>query len=271
MRDQVMYAHIQGNTMRSNLPALALSTLLFLGTVPAIACEAVSGAQTMAMVELYTSEGCSSCPPADRWLSAFSKANPDKVIALAFHVDYWDYLGWRDRFDSPRYSQRQRDLVNAAGGRTVYTPQVMVDGADRASWHESRDISAFIAATNRRAPGAQLTLKVNATAGNGWKAELAGTIKQPNRSQQIWLAVYEDGLSSDIHAGENSGSKLTHNRVVRGWYGPFRANANGQINLSQDVAAIDGLNPTQAGVVAFVQETSGGVLQAVSLPFCPHS
>lgn len=257
--------------MRSNLPALALSATLFLATVPTIACEAISGPQTMALVELYTSEGCSSCPPADRWLSSFVKTNSDKVIALAFHVDYWDYLGWRDRFDSPRYSQRQRDLVTASGGRTVYTPQLMVDGADRASWHESSDIAAIIAATNRRVPGAQLTLKINVTAGNGWQAELSGSIQRPNSSQQIWLAVVEDGLSSDVHAGENSGSKLIHSRVVRGWYGPFRAPADGKIKLAQDLLPIDGLNPARAGVVAFVQEISGGVLQAVALPFCPHS
>ena len=84
------------------------------------------------MVELYTSEGCSSCPPADRWLSGL-KGKP-AVVALSFHVDYWDRLGWKDRFSSAAYSQRQSQLQRTSGARYVYTPQVVVAGRDQPRW-----------------------------------------------------------------------------------------------------------------------------------------
>jgi hypothetical protein len=257
--------------MRLAFTNLAITALLCISTLPGVACETTSSNQTMALVELYTSEGCSSCPPADHWFSGFSKTSNGKAIALAFHVDYWDYLGWRDRFDSPRYSQRQHDLVAASGGSAVYTPQLMIDGADHGSWGNS-DIAAQIAAINRRPPGAQLTLRLDASGDKRWNAKLTGLIQRPTNKEQIWLAVYENGLSSDVRAGENRGAELNHDRVVRGWYGPFKAGSDGRINLQQDIEIVAPLNPGQAGLVAFVQDLSfQRVLQAVVLPFCLHS
>ena len=93
-----------------------------------VECSARSGAATPRVVELYTSEGCDSCPPADRWLSGLR--GRDDVIALAFHVDYWDRLGWVDRFGSPAHTERQQRLSRAMGSRFVYTPQVLLDGDD---------------------------------------------------------------------------------------------------------------------------------------------
>ena len=250
----------------------AFIAVLYLSSLPAVACETSSGSKTMALVELYTSEGCSSCPPADRWLSSFVKTNRDKVVALAFHVDYWDYLGWRDKFDSPRYSQRQHDEVAANGGKTVYTPQLLIDGSDYGYWSDSESIMSTVATINRRPAAAQLTLKLDPSANQNWRAELTGSIQHPTHKQQIWIAVFEDGLSSEVRAGENSGARLAHNRVVRSLYGPFLAANDGRIKLTQDIAPITGLNPAQAGVVAFVQDTATqSTLQAVSLGFCPHS
>ena len=91
-------------------------------------CQAISGERRTPVIELYTSEGCSSCPPADRWLSQWG--SQPEVIALAFHVDYWDRLGWPDRFASAEATARQHALAQAAGRVQVYTPQVIVDGAD---------------------------------------------------------------------------------------------------------------------------------------------
>lgn len=90
-------------------------------------CAARTGSATQPLVELYTSEGCSSCPPADRWLSQSLTQGADRVNWLAFHVDYWDSIGWPDRFASPAYSRRQEARVAATGARAVYTPQVIVD------------------------------------------------------------------------------------------------------------------------------------------------
>src|SRR5436190_20679539 len=96
------------------------------------ACSAASTRQVPPVVELYTSEGCNSCPPADRWLSAL-KADPS-VVALAFHVDYWDRLGWKDRFASAAFTARQASQQASNGARFSYTPQVVVDGRDRTDW-----------------------------------------------------------------------------------------------------------------------------------------
>src|SRR5687768_4877869 len=95
-------------------------------------CEARSGPHAPAVVELYTSEGCNSCPPADRWLSALK--GRDDVLALAFHVDYWDRLGWADRFADPAHTARQYDKQRGSGARFVYTPQVLANGADWRQW-----------------------------------------------------------------------------------------------------------------------------------------
>src|SRR5687767_8007237 len=96
-------------------------------------CSARSGPVAATVVELYTSEGCSSCPPADRWLSAVAQRGD--VVALAYHVDYWDRLGWKDRFASPAFTQRQLDQRPVNGARFAYTPQVVIDGRDRSGWH----------------------------------------------------------------------------------------------------------------------------------------
>ena len=101
----------------------------------ASACRAESGAKLVPLVELYTSEGCDSCPAADRWLSMhFPAGRPGDAIALAFHVDYWDRLGWKDRFASPAYTARQSDAMRANRAKFVYTPQVVLQGRDFTGW-----------------------------------------------------------------------------------------------------------------------------------------
>jgi hypothetical protein len=125
------------------------------------ACEARSGANVVPLVELYTSEGCSSCPPADRWLSKLALADAGEANFLAFHVDYWDEIGWHDRFGSPAYSQRQRQRVAAAeGGDTVYTPQVMVGSNVRVAWSDPRKFSAALRSGPARA---SLALRLDPT------------------------------------------------------------------------------------------------------------
>ena len=96
------------------------------------ACTATSPAHTLALTELYTSEGCDSCPPADKWMSGLAARGlgPDKVVPLALHVDYWDYIGWKDVFAQPQFTERQRMLSRLSGSTFVYTPQVVVAGRD---------------------------------------------------------------------------------------------------------------------------------------------
>src|SRR5436853_6095537 len=115
-----------------------LSWVIAMGVAAATPRVAESGAQRNALVELYTSEGCSSCPPADRWLStqrAFAAAG--KVVPVAFHVTYWDYIGWRDAYADERHTARQKDRASASGARYVYTPQVVLGGHDFPEWSAS--------------------------------------------------------------------------------------------------------------------------------------
>src|SRR5258706_16133613 len=111
-----------------------LATVLLMGSLPLLAapdCTVRSGPSTAALVELYTSEGCSSCPPADQWLSSFGRARRSGlVVPIAFHVSYWDYIGWKDAYADPRFGERQRERAQATGASMVYTPQVMIGGGD---------------------------------------------------------------------------------------------------------------------------------------------
>jgi len=122
--------------MHRFLPSMAVLGALCGGAAlaaePVPGCSAHSGAIVPHVVELYTSEGCSSCPPADRWLAGL-RDRPD-VVPLAFHVDYWDRLGWVDRHASPLWTRRQHEVVARAGARAVYTPQVLLDGRDYRGW-----------------------------------------------------------------------------------------------------------------------------------------
>ena len=132
-----------------NLLFLSLAAIAALPAIADESCSTTSGDQIIPLVELYTSEGCSSCPPADRWLST-QLARKD-INLLAFHVDYWDSIGWKDRFASPAYSQRQRERVNAAGADTVYTPQVMVGRDVRTSWQSSARFDSALASIEGQA------------------------------------------------------------------------------------------------------------------------
>ena len=167
----------------------------------AASCQATSAATTPTVVELYTSEGCSSCPPADRWLSTL-KGRGD-VLALAFHVNYWDQLGWVDRFATPESTARQHQLSRWAGSSSVYTPQIVVNGRD------SRAGVALPKALAASAVG--LTLQRE---GDTVTAQVAAAPGAPARLDGYW-AVLEDGHQSKVQAGENAGETLGHDHVVR--------------------------------------------------------
>ncbi len=182
-------------------PALLLAAALALPAGAAPLCMATSSARPPVVVELYTSEGCSSCPPAERWLSAL-KGRPD-VIALAFHVDYWDRLGWIDRFASPGLTARQAQVARQAGDGTVYTPQVVVDGQDWRAWPRLPPPGSAgpVQLALAREGG---TVVAQVSSATGGSPQLAG-----------YWAVVEDGYDSHVRAGENAGATLHHDDVVR--------------------------------------------------------
>lgn len=189
------------------LRPFALSALLLPAALPAGAadgvCRAHSRPQPPAVVELFTSEGCSSCPPADRWLSTF-KGRPD-VLALAFHVSYWDRLGWPDRFATAATTGRQHLLQRASGAPYVYTPQVVHNGRDWRAW------GGWGGTTLQPLPPSALAISLEQR-GRRVTATLAG-IAAGDTLAGYW-AVLEDGHASRVRAGENAGTTLRHDHVV---------------------------------------------------------
>ncbi len=185
------------------------------------ACQVSAGAVPPLVVELYTSEGCSSCPPADRWLSSL-KGRAD-VLTLAFHVDYWDRLGWVDRFAAPEITARQYALARSSGSASVYTPQVVANGRDWTSWPRLPAAAA--------APGpVALTL---VREGDRVHAQVGAAAGGPARLEGYW-AVLEDRHESKVRAGENAGETLRHDSVVR-LYKPvpaWAASAGAELDLA---------------------------------------
>lgn len=180
-----------------------------LSAADAADCEARSGTLRTRVVELYTSEGCSSCPPADRWLSRLSyrPGASDTVLPLAFHVTYWDRLGWADRFASPAHTERQYQFSAATGSAVVYTPQVIVDGVDWRGWP---------ALPPRSSAPAAIDLQLSRDR-DGVVVRI-GTLRiaAPQTLSGYWVLV-EDGHRSNVRAGENSGTTLRHDHVVRAY------------------------------------------------------
>lgn len=194
-------------TMKTTLAACATILALTPPAYAANSCQASSSATPPTVVELYTSEGCSSCPPADRWLSRL-KGRPD-VLALAFHVNYWDRLGWPDRFASAEATARQHQLAQLAGSRNVYTPQVVANGRDTPDWHRWQRLPQAAPAADDAAPSLTLErqgdlVTVAVTPAKTAPAKLAG-----------YWAVLEDQHHSQVRAGENAGETLKHDHVVR--------------------------------------------------------
>ncbi len=240
--------------------------MMHITTTHAATCTAVSNAQRVALLELYTSEGCDSCPPTDRWTSALPARGFDaqRVITLAYHVDYWNYLGWTDPFAQARFTERQRFVNARIRNRTVYTPQLMLDGKDYRQGLSYNTFQDQINALNRDKPGADIALSINTTPG-ALDASAQIKLHRKDAGAGVFLALYENKLANHVSAGENRGKKLEHDFVVRELAGPFAANA--AINHKFKVAP--SWKTRDLSVAAFVQAAAtGDVLQAVALPWC---
>ena len=223
----------------------------------------VSSANRAALLELYTSEGCSSCPPADRFMSQLknSDISDQQLIPLSFHVTYWDYIGWRDRFANDQYDDRQRKQAMLNAGRSVYTPQFMLNGKD---YRHYRSLDTDVQRINTQAAAYQLKLTaIPQTDSISVKLNIRRLLD--NHEKAIaYLALYEHNLTSAVTDGENEGERLHHDYVVRELKGPY--------SLEQDQAEVKAAfahrdyKIEDSGVVAFIQKPlSSEVLQAVRL------
>ena len=245
----------------------AASLLLFgmsaLASAQTLQCAASSSAHVMPVVELYTSEGCSSCPPADKWASTFKeKSAAGEVIVQSFHVGYWDYIGWVDRFAAPAYTQRQQAIASRNNLRGIYTPQVVVGGKDWPQWSSLR-------AQNLKTSNAEVAKVHIATRRVGvdqFEADITPLPTWQGASWSAYWTVTEHGHNSKVLSGENSGELLKHDFVVRqlvqaGSYKTSDA-ASQKLNF-RSIAATPG-HARQVNLVVFDTPT-GSTVQAVSL------
>ncbi|MEQ1776044.1 MAG: DUF1223 domain-containing protein [Burkholderiales bacterium] len=246
---------------------ITVITLLATTSVTAATCNAISSTQRVALLELYTSEGCDSCPPADRWASALSVRGfgVDRVITLAYHVDYWNHLGWKDPFAQARFTERQRFVNNRIRNRTIYTPQLMLDGKDYRAGLSLSDFQQRISAVNREKPGADIALSINTTSGTLETAAQI-TLHRKDTGAAVFLALIENKLANQVSAGENKGKRLEHDFVVRELAGPFSADAK---TINHKFRVAPAWKTRDLSVAAFVQTAAAGeVLQALVLPYC---
>ena len=257
---------------------LSLSLVCVPGIAHALDCasriDAKSGSVLETIVELYTSEGCDSCPPADKWFSSLDYRR-DGVVPLAFHVDYWDYIGWKDRFAKAAFSERQRETVRRQGGRTSYTPQVMLNGQDQRISGFLSGFSANVKNIAARPPRATMTMDYTAASA---ELDVALTATLPQSADRadaaVFLAITENNLSNRVTAGENRGVTLKHDHVVRAFFGPLsgeaKDRAEGKLVIQRPIVLERDWKRGDLSLVAFVQNLrSGDVYQALSAPLCP--
>ncbi|RZI40627.1 DUF1223 domain-containing protein [Herbaspirillum sp. HC18] len=231
-------------------------------------CSKQSPAHTVALLELYTSEGCSSCPPADRFVSGLRDDGftPEQVVPLSLHVDYWDHIGWKDIFADHRHTERQHWLSGLAKSSFVYTPEIFIGGRETRNWRNGAH--AAIRRINGQPAKARIDMRIGQPGNGSLQVDISA---EAPRDARLFVALYENGLASEVKAGENRGVRLRHDYVVRDWIGPVGISAaGGRILLPRPLALPAGAKAGNLGVVAFVQAEQGDVLQALALPLCTN-
>jgi hypothetical protein len=257
---------------RSRLFTAIMMTLIAAST-DAATCTAESSTRRVALLELYTSEGCDSCPPTDRWVSDLAARGyaPTSVVTLAFHVDYWNDLGWPDPFSKAQYSERQRMASARNRARVVYTPQLLLNGRDFRRGAGFDEFGKRLGEINRDPAKAKISLLAHAQDQTGLGVTVTVLVADvaARDGAQAYLVLYENNLSNQVTAGENRGKRLRHDFMVRELAGPFPVDSGGEARLSRRF----GLDPLwktgDLHVAAFIQnERSGDVLQALAMPYC---
>ncbi len=255
--------------MNLKVVALILAQVLASASLPVRAgldCDVRTGPNTAALVELYTSEGCSSCPPADQLLSRLQKdlGSSAQVVPLSLHVGYWDSLGWTDRFAQERFARRQAWLVRVHGQRTVYTPQFFVAGTEPPPRRTS--LADTVQRLNTTPATAAIRLRGALSADGILTLDANATANAVDDDTALYLAITENGLQSRVRAGENRGAILAHDHVVREWLGPFPLR-DGAIQVRREIRLASDWRRERLELVAFVQnERTGAVLQAAACP-----
>jgi hypothetical protein len=211
----------------------------------------IAGAEdNVVLVELFTSQGCSNCPPADKTLAELAERND--VLALSLHVDYWDYLGWQDTFAQAEHTARQADYRDKLGGRVLFTPQVVVDGFVSVPGYKRAAIESAIERAGKAGHLASIAI------GRDDGMLHANILGQPDAGQgTIWVASYDCAATVDIERGENAGRTVTYHNVVEKlmMVGPWQPGAPASLPLPQP-------GPGEGIAVWLQDDLSGRILAA---------
>ena len=237
-----------------------MSRFLFLLMLPGLLA-----AGNPVLVELFTSEGCSSCPPADALLAKLDELQPVAgvtVIALEEHVDYWDHLGWRDPFSSADFTARQQRYAGLLHIESPYTPEMVIDGRREFVGNDSERALHELgnAARTAKAP-VHLTVH-DYSAG---RATLTAQLDSARSAGTVWLAIAETGLASDVARGENSGRNLKHSAVVRKLSTIGTVKAGAPFSAEPVVKLAKSWKPENLRAVVFVQDATGKILSAAEV------
>jgi hypothetical protein len=221
---------------------------VWLATSGQVAAQSAPGT----VVELYTSQGCSSCPPADEYLSELA-ADP-AVIALALHVDYWDYIGWTDKFANPKYTSRQKAYAKAGGSNTIYTPQMIVGGLDRVEGSDPGKVATDIRKHQTLARNIKLTLTRD-----GANVNVAATANPPlTVPLHVQLVRYHPTATVKIEYGENAGRVMQYTNIVTSWARVGEWSGGSELRMALPV-------PGNDPVVVILQADGPGLIYAASV------
>ena len=236
--------------------------LIMAGCFVLLMTSSLLAAEPFAVVELFASEGCSSCPPADdllRKLIAQAQVKHQKVYVLSFQVDYWNYLGWKDPYSSKQFTGRQYQYANVLAGSRVYTPQMIINGQEAFIGSDEGKAKEAITRNLQHESVASLNLKVFKD--DVGKVRVNYQISKLLDNTLINIALVERGLESHVTAGENEGRLLKHDNIVREFQTITLKEPEGEIQLS---SFIDQIRKDRFSVIAYVQDASNMKVLAAS-------
>lgn len=227
------------------MPRLISAFIVLLGLLPTVS----AAADRPVVIELFTSQGCSSCPPADRFLQEL--ADRDDVIPLALHVDYWDYIGWRDIFAQHKFTKRQKHYARAMDEQVIYTPQMVVNGRAHIVGSDRSSVEQLITAEKSRETAADLMAERQ----NGVVTIRAERLSGELGTMDVHLIHYTPKQNVSISRGENAGRTFTYSSIVREWQKVGQWNGRAAMVLEAPSAS-------DLPAVAILQVTGNGAIVA---------
>ena len=219
---------------------------------------AMPNPQAVVVMELFTSQGCSSCPPADRLLGKYAAGNDERIIPLSFHVDYWNRLGWTDSFSSKKFTERQNMYAQMLKLESIYTPQLIINGQKEMVGNDERAVANAV--SNALKDPAQISVSLSASQIKGNSAAVSYTLSMVPFNASVNAVLLQKEATTHIRAGENRGVKLTNYNVVR----DFTTDKVAALSGSTSLHIPAGYNSSAFMIVVFVQDNNSGKISGAS-------